>query len=120
MNPLERAIAICGTQTELARRVTGKPATGHVYHWRRHGVSEEIAIAIEVAVAAVIAESPEAAGRAVELGGAVTAEDLRPDREWERDTETGAITGYRVPVPPRTAAAEGDAADVNSTEQKVA
>jgi DNA-binding transcriptional regulator YdaS (Cro superfamily) len=108
MTPLERAIAICGTQSELARRVTGKPATGHVYHWRNNGFSEEIAIAIEAAVQAIVAESPEAAERASEHGGVVTVEELRPDREWDRD-ERGAITGYRVPIY-RPGAAEGSSA----------
>lgn len=103
MTPLERAIAICGTQSALARRVTGKPATGHVYHWRNNGFSEDIAIAIESAVAAAIAESADAAERAEKLGGAVTVEQLRPDRVWERDA-SGVITGYRVPVQPAEAA----------------
>jgi DNA-binding transcriptional regulator YdaS (Cro superfamily) len=97
MHPLEKAISICGTQSELARRVTGKPGTGHVYHWRKNGLTEEAAIAIERAVSEAIAESTDAAARAEELGGPVTVEALRPDREWERD-EAGQITGYRVPV----------------------
>jgi hypothetical protein len=86
--------------------VTGKPATGHVYHWRNNGFSEEIAIAIELAVAAMMVESPEAAARAAELG-AVTVEQLRPDRDWERD-ETGEITGYRVPVVLRLSEEDND------------
>lgn len=97
MTPLERAIAICGTQTELARRVTGKPASGHVYHWRRSGFSEETAIAIERAQTAAIGEDDEAAARATKHGGIATVEELRPDREWVRDL-TGAIVEYRVPV----------------------
>ena len=74
MTPLDRAISICGTQAELARRVKGKPDNGHVYHWRKNGFSEDIAMAIERAVADAIAESPEAAARAAELGGPVTVE----------------------------------------------
>jgi DNA-binding transcriptional regulator YdaS (Cro superfamily) len=109
MTPLERAIAICGTQSELARRVTGKPATGHVYHWRNNGFSEDIAVAIEAAVRAVVDESAEAAERAVMCGGLVTVEELRPDREWDRD-ESGAITGYRVPLHRPGAAAEESSA----------
>lgn len=104
MTPLDRAIAICGTQSELVRRVTGKPGTGHVQHWRKNGLSEPFAIAIERAVADAISESPEAAARAAANGGAVTVEQLRPDRDWERDAG-GEITGYRVPVPPSAEAA---------------
>lgn len=103
MTPLDRAIAICGTQTELARRVTGKPASGYVYHWRNSGVSEEVAIAIERAQRAVVAESADAAQRASAHGGIAVVEELRPDREWVRD-EAGAIVEYRVPVLPAAAA----------------
>lgn len=93
MTPLQRAIAICGTQSELARRVTGKPATGYVYHWRKNGVTEEVAIAIERAVALAMAENQDAAKRAASLGGRVTADELIPDVRWERDAG-GAIVGY--------------------------
>ncbi|EKT4097700.1 hypothetical protein [Stenotrophomonas maltophilia] len=93
MTPLQRAIAICGTQSELARRVTGKPATGYVYHWRKNGVTEEVAIAIERAVASAMAENQDAAKRAATLGGRVTADELIPDVRWERDAG-GAIVGY--------------------------
>jgi hypothetical protein len=117
MTPLERAIAICGTQSELARRVTGKPATGHVYHWRNNGFSEEIAIAIEAAVDSIIAESPEAALRAADLDGRVTVEQLRPDREWQRD-DSGRITRYSVPVEsPDGFHRPGAAAEGNSAAQ---
>lgn len=92
MNALQRAIAICGTQTELARRVKGKPASGHVHYWLQNGFDEETAIAIELAVASVIAESPAAAERARDLG-AVTVEQLLPDLEWHRDAG-GAVTSY--------------------------
>lgn len=97
MTPLDRAIAICGTQTELARRVTGKPASGFVYHWRNSGFSEDIAIAIERAQAAAVADDPIAAERAGALGGIATVEALRPDRDWVRDG-AGVIVAYRVPV----------------------
>lgn len=93
MTPLQRAIAICGTQSELARRVTGKPATGYVYHWRKNGVTEEVAIAIERAVASAMAENQDAALRAGTLGGKVTADELIPGVRWERDAD-GAIVGY--------------------------
>jgi len=92
VNALQRAIAICGTQTELARRVKGKPASGHVHYWLQNGFDEETAIAIELAVASVIVESPAAAERARELG-AVTVEQLLPDLEWHRDAG-GAVTSY--------------------------
>jgi len=78
--------------------VTGKPATGHVYHWRHNGISEAVAVSIEAAVACCVADSPEAAERAREVG-LVKAEDLRPDITWTRN-ETGAITGYHVPLHP--------------------
>lgn len=103
MNPLDRAIAICGTQSELARRATGKPSTGHVYHWRNNGVSESVAVLIERAVAEAIAESPEAAARAEQHGGAVTVEELRPDLTWTRD-ERGAVISFTVRINPAEAA----------------
>lgn len=30
--------------------------------------------------------------------GAVTCEELRPDLNWQRDPETGAVVGYLVPL----------------------
>ncbi|HYQ23964.1 hypothetical protein [Stenotrophomonas sp.] len=99
MTPLDRAILICGTQSELARRVTGKPATGYVYHWRKNGVTEEVAIAIERAVTTAVGEDPAAAARAAANGGGVTADELLPGVRWERD-EAGAVVGYFKNVPP--------------------
>jgi hypothetical protein len=107
MTPLERAIHICKTQAELARRVTGKPATGHVYYWLKNGFTEDVAIAIEQGLQALVAESHDAAIRAAAVGGIVRVEELRPDRDWDRD-ERGAITGYRVPVPPVAMEAQPD------------
>lgn len=93
MTPLDKAIWICGTQSELARRVTGKPATGYIYHWRKNGVTEEVAIAIERAVAAAVMEDRAAAERAAIHGGGVTADELLPSVRWERD-EAGTVVGY--------------------------
>ncbi|WP_262246399.1 hypothetical protein [Stenotrophomonas maltophilia] len=73
--------------------MTGKPATGYVYHWRKNGVTEEVAIAIERAVASAMAENEDAAKRADTLGGRVTADELIPGVRWERDAG-GAIVGY--------------------------
>lgn len=125
MTPIQRAIAICGTQSELARRVKGKPATGFVYYWIRNGVTEEDAVAIEAAVLAAIGEDSAAAKRATEVGGPVTVEELRPDIEWSRD-DAGTVVSYtkRVasvkpaegePSPRRTGAAPegGDAAQAD-------
>ena len=95
MQPLDRAIRICGTQSELARRVTGKPGTGHVYHWRNNGFSEDVALAIEQAQRDIVAEDPEAASRAVEVGGIATVEQLRPDWQWERGAD-GRVLRYVV------------------------
>lgn len=98
MTPLDRAVAICGTQSELARRVTGKPATGYVYHWRKNGVTKVVAAAIENAVKAAIAERPESAQTAITHGGPVLADELLPGVEWIRD-EAGLVTGFVEPVP---------------------
>ncbi|MGV4799012.1 hypothetical protein ACSMEB_07950 [Stenotrophomonas maltophilia] len=73
--------------------MTGKPATGYVYHWRKNGVTEEVAIAIEMAVASAMAENQHAAKRAATLGGRVTADELIPGVRWERDAG-GTIVGY--------------------------
>lgn len=62
MSPLQQAIAICGSQSELARRLGGKVRTGHIYHWLRSNVPPERCAEIEVATA-----------------GKVTREMLRPD-----------------------------------------
>lgn len=62
MQPLLRAIAACGSQTELARRIGKKPA--HVWNWlnRDKKVPAEMVLLIEQATA-----------------GQVTRHELRPD-----------------------------------------
>lgn len=62
MPALPEAIAICGSQTELARRIGGKVRTGHIYYWLRSKVPAEYCPAIEQATA-----------------GKITRHDLRPD-----------------------------------------
>lgn len=62
MSALSKAITICGSQSELARRIGGKVRTGHIYHWLRNTVPAERCLAIEQAT-----------------GGKVTRHDLRPD-----------------------------------------
>lgn len=62
MSPLERSITICGTQSELARRIGGKVRTGHIHYWLRNKVPSERCIDIE---------------RATE--GQVSRYELRPD-----------------------------------------
>lgn len=101
MTPIDRAVRICGKQSELARRVTGKPATGYVYHWRTNGVTAQIAAGIENAVRAAIAESEECAAVAAKLGGPVRAEELLPDASvrWIRG-ESGFITAYEKQLTP--------------------
>ncbi|HHA2941297.1 TPA: hypothetical protein ACXIGC_000675 [Stenotrophomonas maltophilia] len=56
-------------------------------------MTEEVAIAIERAVASAMAENQDAAKRAATLGGRVTADELIPDVRWERDAG-GTIVGY--------------------------
>lgn len=98
MTPLDRAVTICGTQSELARRVTGKPATGYVYHWRKNGVTAIVAAAIENAVKAAIAERQESAEAAEKHGGPVLADELVPGVQWIRGAD-GLVTGFVNPVP---------------------
>lgn len=62
MTPLQKAIQVCGSQSELARRIGGKVRTGHIYYWLRNEVPGEYCRAIEEATS-----------------GAVTAYELRPD-----------------------------------------
>jgi DNA-binding transcriptional regulator YdaS (Cro superfamily) len=62
MSPLEKAIQICGSQSELARRIGGKVRTGHIHYWLRNRVPSERCVAIEQATE-----------------GRVTRHDLRPD-----------------------------------------
>lgn len=59
---LQRAVDICGSQSELARRLGGKIKQQHVHYWLENGLSAVQAIPIERAV-----------------NGAVTRHDLRPD-----------------------------------------
>jgi DNA-binding transcriptional regulator YdaS (Cro superfamily) len=62
MNPLKRAIAICGSQKALAERL-GHPATqSHVSYWLSHGVPRKWAPKFGPATDFV-----------------VTEQDLRPD-----------------------------------------
>ena len=62
MEPLRKAIEVCGSQSELARRIGGKVRTGHIYHWLRSAVPAERCPEIEQAT-----------------GGQVTRYELRPD-----------------------------------------
>ena len=62
MSPLEKAIEVCGSQSELARRLGGRVRTGHIHYWLKNGVPAERCVAIELATA-----------------GAVKREELRPD-----------------------------------------
>jgi DNA-binding transcriptional regulator YdaS (Cro superfamily) len=59
---LERAVKICGSQSELARRLGGKIKQQHIHYWLENGLSPVQAIPIEQAV-----------------NGAVTRHELRPD-----------------------------------------
>mgnify|MGYP007112261775 CR=1 FL=1 len=76
MTPIDRAVRICGKQSELAA-------------------------CIENAVHAAIAESEEAAATAEKLGGPVRAEELLPDASvrWIRG-ESGLVTGYEKQLAP--------------------
>lgn len=49
MTPLEKAIARCGSQSDLARKIGGKVRTGHIYYWLRNKVPVEYCAAIEAA-----------------------------------------------------------------------
>lgn len=103
VTPLERAIFIFRTQTDLSRAVLGKVSTGHVYHWLRNGVSEAVAIRIERSARDLVAGDEAARGRAEQVGGVPTVEDFFPSHEWTRDAE-GQVTGFLVRVQPAEAA----------------
>lgn len=63
MNPIQRAVQICGGQTGLAKAIGGSVKQAHVWKWLRSGrVSAERALEIERAT-----------------NGAVSKYDLRPD-----------------------------------------
>lgn len=62
MNALEKAITICGSQSELARRIGGKVRTGHIHYWLRNRVPADRCVDIEQAT-----------------GGKVSRAMLRPD-----------------------------------------
>lgn len=82
MRALQKAIAACGSQAELARRIGKKQA--HVWNWlnRDQSVPAEVVLSIERAT-----------------DGAVTRHELRPD-----------IYGPRPGVDPTTPAVNGAAA----------
>lgn len=80
MSPLEKAIAACGSQAELARRMGGKTKTGHIYYWLTNGVTPAAAPLIERAV-----------------DGAVRCEQLCTSVDWIRD-KTGKVTSFCTPV----------------------
>ena len=63
MDALSKAIAECGSEAELARRMGGSVRGGHIYYWKKKGrVPADHCRAIEEATA-----------------GVVTKESLRPD-----------------------------------------
>jgi len=62
MSALEKAITICGSQSELARRIGGKVRTGHIHYWLKNRVPADRCGDIETATE-----------------GKVTRHDLRPD-----------------------------------------
>lgn len=72
MSDLSKAIELCGSQTELARRIGGRVRTGHLYHWLRAKVPAEHCAAIEQAT-----------------DGKVTRYDLRPDVFGHPPAESG-------------------------------
>ncbi|HTE16034.1 MAG TPA: YdaS family helix-turn-helix protein [Burkholderiales bacterium] len=47
---LLRAVEICGSQSELARRIGGTCKPQNVSYWVKHGLAPEAAIPIEKAV----------------------------------------------------------------------
>lgn len=63
---LQRAVAICGSQSELARRIHRKQ--GHVWHWLHKAVDDEKVPPAEVVL---LIEAATA--------GAVSRHELRPD-----------------------------------------
>lgn len=72
---LRRAIAIAGTEAELARRLPGKIKSGHIYYWRtkaKRGVPADHCADIAAAV-----------------GQQVTAQELRRDVFGERGSAAG-------------------------------
>ena len=84
LQAVKRAVDACGTQAELARRLSeamGKEIKGgHIYYWLKNGVAPDDAPAFEIVTA-----------------GVVQCQELAPDVEWQRDVE-GKVTGYVVSV----------------------
>lgn len=71
---LLKAIAACGTQAELARRIAA--TTAQIDQWKKG----------DRPIPAMRCESIEIAS-----GGAVKCEDLRPDVEWTRGVDGRAF-----------------------------
>lgn len=59
---LAKAVEVCGSQSELARRLRGTIKQQHISYWLEHGLPAEQAIPIEMIVE-----------------GVVTRHELRPD-----------------------------------------
>lgn len=92
--PLEHAVSLLGGQRGVARLLNVSP--GAVWQWLngRRPLPPEHCGLLEAGTA--------------ELGDPVTAEQLRPDVDFQRDA-AGRVSGYVVPV--RQADAEGASED---------
>ena len=78
---LERAIAIAGGQSALARAIsdgTGRVKQGHVWGW----LNRDLKVPAEYCYA-------------IERATGVICEDLRPDLDWIREDD-GVVTGYCI------------------------
>lgn len=90
MDELLKAISVCGTEAELARRLTAylgrEIRTGHIYYWKKRGFSLSNRDDVIPAIEAVTA-------------GESRCERLCPTVEWLRDAD-GNPTSYVTPLPP--------------------
>ena len=93
MTPLQRAIEICGSQSELARRIGGKVKPGHIHYWLKNSVSAEACVGIERAT-----------------HGAVSRHDLRPDLFGP--SPSNSANAAAAPAAPAQQQPGGDAAKV--------
>lgn len=100
MEPIRRAIFICGSIQALARACGGKTRAETIRYWLREGVAPKSASLLEAGVDRAIAKDSEAAERASKSGGRVLVEQLCPKFRWERDA-SGAVAGWFT-VDPRS------------------
>ncbi len=87
MDDLELAALIVGSYSKLAKRVGCSPQ--NINQAKGKPLPAQLAGQVELAVRNAVAEDPEAAARAQQLGRLPKAEAMSPGHEYHRDAQGG-------------------------------